>query len=154
MGTQGRCADSAVKFLLLRPISADRPSSVTDNFKGRYHNISGYKMLLYRYIFINTSRIFLSTINLISLKSQSSFRPRFKSSRTAGFIFTYPKVSGTGEAPPYCFNYNFSYWITISNLINNEIDQMHSRISVTNWSQRSTNFLSIEFHWIVNIKYA
>ena len=41
---------------------------------------------------------------LLSLNTQSSLRSRDKSSGgTAGFIFTstYPRVSGTGEAPPY-----------------------------------------------------
>ena len=34
------------KTIIGRPVSAVRPSSVTENLRGRYHTISGYDMLL------------------------------------------------------------------------------------------------------------
>ena len=33
------------KSFIIRPVSAIRPSSVTDNLSGRYYVISGYEML-------------------------------------------------------------------------------------------------------------
>ena len=42
------CANSTEFFLIfiLRPVSAVRPSSVTDNLRGRHHAIWGNDMLL------------------------------------------------------------------------------------------------------------
>ena len=34
------------KIFIVRPVSAVRPSSVTDNLRGRYHSILGHDILL------------------------------------------------------------------------------------------------------------
>ena len=44
--TDSSATNDNVSYRVVRPVSAVRPASVTDNLRAKYHNISGYEVLL------------------------------------------------------------------------------------------------------------